>query len=135
VFRVFQATFVGGIQLMEIIGSVDPNAVPAGARPRRLAVWSVLARRVMIDHEQGRVTVVRLQDQAEYKKMRNGIVTYLRSRKYRLNPVIIQQADGLRVFMELQPADDQVQTDNNIAEGTSVDHPDHTKRPRQRATA
>jgi hypothetical protein len=90
---------------LEIIGSVEPEAVPQGARRLDFkGVWSTLARRAMMDHEQGRVTVIKLNDMDEYKKMRNGVQTYFSTRRYRLNPVIVEQADGLRVFMELQPS-------------------------------
>jgi hypothetical protein len=90
---------------MEIIGSVSPDGVPEGMRrPARTAsVWAALARRAMADHEQGRVTVIKLANAAEYKKMRNGTHSYFNSRKYALNPVIVDQSDGMRVFMELQP--------------------------------
>jgi len=124
---------------MEIIGSVEPQAVPEGRRSTRGAnsVWAALARRAMMDHEQGRVTVVKLADQAEYKKMRNGIQPYLRVRKYHLNPVILEQPDGLRVFMELQPLEASGSSDGLTTEqgGTSVGNPDSQARRSRRATA
>jgi hypothetical protein len=68
-----------------------------------MGVWSSLARRAIMDHEQGRITVIKLKDEEEYKKMRNGCAQYFQTRRYRLNPLLVEQADGLRVFMELQP--------------------------------
>jgi len=88
---------------MEIIGSVAPEEVPEGEKPNaRSGIWSQLAKRTITDHESGRVTMVQLDDDKELKKLRNNLVQYLRAKGYRMHPVIVRQATGMRVFIELR---------------------------------
>jgi hypothetical protein len=104
-------------------------------------MWASLARRAMADHEQGRVTVVKLEDQTEYRKMRNGTQQYFRSRLFRLNPVILEQPDGLRVFMELQPTQAEEQSYGGTISATTkqggipVGNRDNQAQRRSRAPA
>lgn len=92
---------------MEIVGSVAPEDVPeAPRRGGRPGVWPALQQRIIADHEQGRVTVVRLRDEKEYKTMQNNVGPRFRDTQYRLRPVVVVQDDGLRVFMELLPRED-----------------------------
>ena len=95
---------------MEIIGSVAPEEVPEGEqRNARSGIWSQLAKRVVMDHESGRVTMVQVDDDKELKKLRNNLAQYLRSKGYRMHLVIVRQATGMRVFIELRlPALEEV---------------------------
>jgi hypothetical protein len=96
---------------MKVIGSVAPEEVPEGERSRsRTGVWSELARRAIQDHENGRVTMVQVDDDKELKKLRNNLVQYLRPKGYRMHPVVVRQSDGgTRVFLELRlPALEEV---------------------------
>lgn len=89
---------------MELLESVDPSEVPEGAsRSARPGLWTGLARRAINDCDQGKVTVVVFKDEAEYKKMRNGISDYLRKAGYRPTPTVVTNANGtLRVFLQLE---------------------------------
>jgi hypothetical protein len=89
---------------MEIVGSVAPDEVPEGKRlSRPIGQWPTLVARAVADHESGRVTVIKVKDEKEYRRFRNGTALIFRAKtKYRLNPVIVEQPDGWRVFLELQ---------------------------------
>jgi len=94
---------------VEVIGSVAPEEVPRLAPVR--GIWTALARRAIEDHEQGRVTVVKLDTQEAAKRMRNGMSDYIRKAGYLLHPVAVDQGkDGIRVFLELRRKPEQETT-------------------------
>lgn len=92
---------------MEIVGSVASEEVPAGRRPRntRVGIWPPVVARAITDHEQGRVTVIKVKDQKEYNRLRNGTALLFRKTKYRLHPVVVEGTDGWRIFLELRLKD------------------------------
>ena len=89
---------------MEYLESVAPAEVPEdGQRISRPGIWTGLVKRVIEDSEAGRVTVIALADQAEYKKMRNGVAQIFRDRGKRLVPSVVTNADGtMRVYMAVE---------------------------------
>lgn len=88
---------------MEIVGSIAPEEVPENARRApRTGVWSSLARRCIADHEDGRVTVVKVADQDELAKLRNGTAEALRKAGYGRRFSVEALRDGLKVFMEIE---------------------------------
>jgi hypothetical protein len=92
---------------MEIVGTVAPDEVPEGKRRvRPPGVWGQLAERVVQEHSLGRVVVVKLKDEKEYKTMRNNLAPRLRAAGFKLRPVVIEQKDELRVFLELALRED-----------------------------
>ena len=92
---------------MEIVGTVTPDEVPEGKRrTRQPGVWGLLCARVVEEHEHGRIVVVRLKDEKEYKTMRNNLGPRLRAAGFKLRPVIVEQKDELRVFLELALRED-----------------------------
>jgi len=73
--------------------------------------------RTVTDHEQGRVTVIKVADKKEFARFRNGTSLLFRQTKYRLNPVIVEGKDGWRVFLELQLKDGLT---DQLADGTQA---------------
>lgn len=87
---------------MEIVGSVAADEVPEGIRRERApGVYALLAKRAIADHEQSRVTVVKVKDNAELTKLRNNLAGPLRAAGYKARPLIVRQGEELRVFLEL----------------------------------
>jgi len=60
-----------------------------------------LATRILADYEQQRVTVVKLKDEAEYRKMMNNLAPRLREAGFKARPMIVEQQGEIRAFMEL----------------------------------
>jgi hypothetical protein len=87
---------------MEIVGSVAKDEVPEGRTPSQNGIWTGLARRAVEDHKQGRVTMIQVTDNEEYKRMRNGTHDAFRQLGYQLFPVIVDQPDGMRIFLEVE---------------------------------
>src|SRR5262245_50947310 len=88
---------------MEIVGSVAPEEVPEGRRVfMQEGVWTRVHKQAIADAENGRVTVLKLKDQDELKKMKNNLSARLRAAGYSMHPVVVEQSDGLRVFLELR---------------------------------
>jgi len=96
---------------VEIIGSVAPEEVPRVPGSRREGLWATVVRRAVEDHEQGRVTVIKMDSQADVDRLRNGVRIYLREAGYKLHPVTVDQGkDGVRVFLELRRKPEQEST-------------------------
>ena len=85
---------------MESVGSVPAGEVPAG-RGVRPGQWSGLAVRILEDHKAERVTVVKVRDREEMARMRNGMADKLRQLGWLLRPSIVDEEDGLRVFLSV----------------------------------
>lgn len=90
--------------MMEILNSVDAREVPEGQkRITHPGVWSGLVKRAIADFESGKVTVIVMKDETEYKKMRNGIAQAIRDAGYRTVPTVVPNPDGsLKVFLEVE---------------------------------
>jgi hypothetical protein len=87
---------------IEIIGSVAPQEVPTQRRENN---WSRLAERVVRDHEEGRVTVLRLTDEEDLVRLRGNLGHHLHRKDYSARTVVVRQGDPIeiRVFVELVP--------------------------------
>jgi len=85
----------------EIIGSVARDEVPKGVRQLRPSLWATLAQRIIDDHHQQRVTVLKVPNAVQLKRLRNGLAEPLRNRGYRLRAIIVRDGDEVRVFCEL----------------------------------
>lgn len=98
---------------MEIVGSVDRTEIPQVARRsyRPPGIWAQLSMRAVKDHVAGRVTVVKLKDDKELKKMRAGLQIPLRKLGYKSRLVVIEQPDGLRAFLELALREEVVEAE------------------------
>lgn len=86
---------------MEVIGAVAPEEVPA--LPIK-GQWTTLFERVMADYNAGQVTVVRVPNQDEYRRMRNGMQSYFSRAGVILRTTIVPDNDpkkpgSLRVYM------------------------------------
>jgi len=95
---------------MEIVGTVGPDDVPRIERNPVRGQWTGLAARAAHEHSKGRILVVKLKDEDELKKLRNGTLSWLRANNLRLNPVVVHDQNGaeqsLRVFMEISLRED-----------------------------
>ena len=89
---------------MHILESVPDDEVPEGAsRASRTGIWVDLIQRMLAARQQGRVLVVKLPDNKELYRLRNGVQIGLRKAGYLLHPAIIQEDDGLKVYLQLEP--------------------------------
>jgi len=70
------------------------------------------------------VTVVRLNDDAEFKKMMNNLRPRLKEEGYKARPILVKQGEELRVFVELvlreEAASAPVRNNNHVAEAHQV---------------
>lgn len=97
---------------MELLDSVAPDDIPEqalSARSKGLGGWRALYQRVVDDSHNGLVTVVKLKDQDEYKKLRNGTSNYFREGKYTLDARLMKESDGLRVYLQAIPEPETIQ--------------------------
>lgn len=95
----------------EIVGSVAPEEIPEDARHRHLASpMRDLATRILDDHANGRVTVIRVKNIDELRRLRNSLSSYMRASQLSLRPVSsrVNTPTGteLRVFLEVRPLQD-----------------------------
>ena len=97
---------------MEIVGSVAPEQVPASVSTVK-GLWTNLARRAIADYEKGRVTYVTVQDEAEHRRMRNGMLAYVRRHGYRLSSVATRDSptQPLKVYLQLHPREEEEKPD------------------------
>jgi len=93
---------------MELLESVLADEVPTLANPvRGKGLWTDLARRAVADYAEGKVSVVRVKDQQEYRRMRNGMSQAFRDAGFQCMPRTIEEADGLRVYLELRAKEER----------------------------
>lgn len=87
---------------MEIVGSVQADQVPEGERRiRQPSAWAHLAQQCVVDHAQGKVTIIRVKNRDEVKKVRNNIMLPLRKLGFRTSPVLVPQGDSINMYLEL----------------------------------
>lgn len=87
---------------MDILDSIDASEVPDTGRPR-FGVWTGLAQRAIADHDQGKVTVIRLNDRTEYRRMANGTADTLRKAGYKRRFVPVDNPDGsVTAYLQLE---------------------------------
>jgi len=85
----------------EIVGSVAKEEVPDGAR-RNGSPWAALAQRVMDDHADGRVTVVKTRDERDVERIRHNVANYLHKSELSPRPVVVKGEGGeIRIFIEV----------------------------------
>ena len=90
---------------MELVGGVDPNQIPQRAERRsRFGVWTGLVAQAIGLHEQGQATLVKLEDDDEYHRMRNGCAEAFRKSGYRCEYSIVRHlpARNIDVYLELR---------------------------------
>lgn len=86
----------------EIVGSVTQDEVPKpDKRKGRPGVFSAIAERAVEDHRQGRVTVVKVPNEEELKRLRNNISHVLHQYGLAARPIVVKQGEEYRVFLEL----------------------------------
>lgn len=87
---------------VEVLESIAPSDVPQDAqRLGQRGVWQELIARLIADQEQGLVTVLRVPNEDEYKRMRNGIADTMRKRGFIVKAKVQPDAGSLRVYLEL----------------------------------
>lgn len=98
---------------MELVGSVTLDQMPAAPQHTTRGVWSALAQRAISDHEKARVTYVKLDDDRELRRLRNGMMAYMRNSGYRLSTVVVRDGPGkpLNVYLKLDPREEEVKPD------------------------
>jgi hypothetical protein len=85
---------------------VTPEQIPTTAHSLRGTPrgWRGVAHRIIDDSRLGQVTVVRVKDEAEYRKLRNGISGYLREAKIELRTRVAKLPDGqLECYLQVAP--------------------------------
>lgn len=93
---------------MHFLESVPDDEVPAAAaRGPVKGIWIELIDRMLTERKLGKVVVVELPDNKELSRLRNGVQVGLRNAGYRLHPAIVQEAHGLRVYLQIQERDPQ----------------------------
>lgn len=87
----------------EIVGSVAPNEVPPARRNIKRSKWALLADRVIADYRAGRVTVLRVSDDAAVIRLRGNIANYLNREHLGARTIVVRDDDEVRVFVEVRP--------------------------------
>jgi hypothetical protein len=90
---------------MEILETIPVGDVPEGAMRRTTGgVWVSLLQRMLAAHSRGEVVPVRLENQKELDRLRNGVQAGVRKAGYLLRPSIVSTGDeGLTVYLCLEP--------------------------------
>lgn len=88
---------------MKVVGSVSPDEVPRTGETT-FGLWTSLAMQAIDEHKKGRVLTVKVADQAEYKKLGNGVAEKLRQHGYARRFAAVKEEDGILVYMQLEPS-------------------------------
>ncbi len=87
---------------MKIKESVPKEDVPA-APHRQRGLWQQFTDQAMVDHREGRATVVEFASHKEYRRMRSGTQLYWQKLDVWVNTTIIDQPDGtILVYLSLE---------------------------------
>jgi hypothetical protein len=85
---------------MKVVGSVERDKVPQTEKAV-FGVWTGLTKQAIDEYRRGHVLTVKVADQAEFLKMRNGMSERLRRAGFSRQFVTVEEPDGLLVYLQL----------------------------------